>query len=307
MGPHPQFFGQLCSVVCFAQLLIFSTSHAQEIPKDTDEPQSKCSLTLIAEDGIHLSTRLQFSDDKFEYIEFQSKNGFVVGPGQVIVGTKNRPIRHYVTMPVSDANLKAARDQLVRQFSEKQYRLNNSNCIVFGVLLAKECGFPLDAGLEVGKTASQVVAMFAERYPQDVIYDVRPFPWITSSTPEKADLLQIELQSISCDKTESVFGSDRIYVVAYVQGRVVYQSDDRISINDDETKNLNEAIVTVPVGTPVSIQLWDDDRVDDDDLVFEQTLKPTQAEVKTLQQARGDIKFASRSKYSIALKTMRSE
>lgn len=264
--------------------------------------KTAATLTLIAEPGVHMSTRLQYSDGSVEHIEFLSQLGTPVGPGELAFISYQRPVQDYVMFTLDDARLRAARDASVRLYSDRQYRLNNSNCIQFASTLAREAGFPLKDAFEVGKTARQVVSLFAQKYQGEAIHNVRPFPWLgRSDRPSAAVPLSVTLESVQCGKTESVLGPDRLYVRAYADGRLVYETPDRKSLNDGQTWTINQQLATVSAGTTFAVQVLDDDAVDADDLVFDESFVVDAAGSKQFKQERGVALLASRSRYAVNL------
>jgi len=264
-----------------------------------DQQNNNASLTLMSQDGIHMTTRLQYADGTVEWIGFRSKYSLPIGPGEIDVRDHSDKIRLYVMLPVDSERLKQARDAVVADFQNSTYRLNNNNCVFFASELAKTAGFDLKDAFDVGKTPEQVVRLYAEKFRDVAVFDVRPFPWEQTGLVAIPGQYRVRLDWIKCHKPETVFGKDKVYVRAYIDNHLVFESDGRKSLRRGDRADIDADVVTVSAGQAIVIQLWDDDKADRDDLIFDRTITVSQPDTLVLKQTKGEVLLGSQSTYEI--------
>jgi len=265
------------------------------------QQNNKATLTLISEDGIHMTTRLQYADGSVEWVGFRSRYTTPIGPGEIDLRDHSDKIRVYVLLPVNSDQMKTARDEVVADFKGSTYRLNNNNCVFFAAEISKKCGYDLKDAFDVGKTPEEVVRLFAEKFRDRAIFDVRPFPWAQTKQPIVEGQYCVTLDWLKCHKPETVFGDDKVYVRAYVDNCLVFESEQRKSMGRGDCSNVNMALATLSAGQSIAVQLWDDDGADRDDLIFDCSLPITTAETQKFKQTRGVVALASESKYEVQL------
>ncbi len=74
-----------------------------------------------------------------------------------------------------------------------------------------------------------------------------------------AETVPITIESIRCQKTETVFGSDKTYfVVSSTSDKGV--TSEIHKLNDNEVWKVNREVLKVERGKPVAITVWDGDR-----------------------------------------------
>ncbi len=277
---------------CLALLLVTVVSQAKS-----------AELTIFAEDGIHVSTRMEFDDDKsVKWIGFRSKVSSPVGPGELHTDDRTDRIREYVHFSkVNDAKLRQSLEKISAKFRSRQYRVNNSNCVVFSNRILRELGLGLSEKEVVAKLPRDYISELAEKYAGEVVHNVRPFPWDTSHEP-RGELMRVRLTEIKCIKPESILSDDKVYLRVYADNKLVSEPKWRKSIGRGDRVKLNHELGLFAKNSVIVIQLWDDDTADPDDLILDRPLS-VKVGSKRLRHKRGVKLLGSESEYEIEVTT----
>lgn len=259
--------------------------------------QNDAFLTLISEDGVHASARLEYSDGSVEWLGFRSEISTPIGPGIIHRNDRTDKIRHYVHLRVDSGELKNARDKVVAKYKGRQYRVNNSNCVVFISEIASGVGFPIAMTDVIVTLPSAYLEKVAEKYASETIKDVRPFPW-DKPKGKLGDLVKVTIQEIRCIKPEGIVTQDKVYVRVYQDGKLLLESKDRKDLGKGDVWKLGLVINDVDENSVVVVQLWDDDLIDSDDLLFDRPVHATIGEHK-ISHKRGVSVLGSRSEYRV--------
>jgi serralysin len=156
-------------------------------------------------------------------------------------------------------------------------------------------------------------SIMAYPIPKTITDGVFEIPWNTTLSPtDKAFLkvlyplnitnnnLTVRLARIDCLKSETIFGPDKIYVKLICSDGKSQLPPARHRLNAGDVVDPQLQLQTLQ-GNTLTVQLWDDDSLDPDDLVFDWSVPINGAGTLNQEQVRGTPLNGSESRYRVTL------
>ncbi len=285
----------LLSTVCFA---VGSTPAAQP---------EVAYLTVAYEstDVSHVACLLEYPGKPARWVGFGPDVKYkAIADGAIDVASIEWQIERYVRFRVDPRTLARAELKTRRRYHESTYVLGVTDCVTFAIDLAEA------AGLQVpGKFHYQVEQLIDDLASRNrkrlTALDRLPYPW--RRCPLRAagkvrddDLVTVRLESVHCLESESTAMSDRVYLVARTDtGKTKKLTIGKLG--DGQQWRKGAVLFRVPRGTAIGVQLWDADRFNADDLVFQTSFCACKNGHISRTQTRGRAITASTSIYRVRL------
>ena len=254
-------------------------------------------LIVTSEIGFpHSACLAEFSSTEQKWIGFRPKVRQPVGDGLVDLAGRQDFIDGYVRLKVDAQELRKAYNKVKTDFTGKKYVIFKRDCVSLSAQLARECG--LDVAPKGNFEPAMLVAQLVEKNKQKVTHhNRRPFPWVVDRK-QYSDKVSVWLRKVTCAKTETVTGADKVYVrVLTASSKIDLPQKKKMNNRDVWVANLN--LIKVDQGQAIAIQLWDDDTFDPDDLIFDWTFTTGKLGNLKKSQTRGTSVVGSESKYLI--------
>ncbi|QDU80705.1 hypothetical protein Pla110_24370 [Polystyrenella longa] len=262
---------------------------------------NECYLVVSSETGVpHTACMFDYGNGTRKWLGFQPKEQFSPnGSGEIDESDREQLIEKYVRFRVEPQDLQTAEMNARQKYQNARYKLGICDCVNLVVDVVRDC--KLRVKLPFNFLPDKVVERLAKSN-QPSQHDTRPFPWAFSSVNQNVDLV-VSLKEFRCHKTESILSRDKIYVRIFSGGNGNVFPMKTYRVGKDQKINPQKSTVSISIkkGDAIAIQLWDDDKNDPDDLVFDWSVPITGKGELSNRQVRGTQKAGSESIYEVVL------
>ena len=223
--------------------------------------------------------------------------------GALDASSLEKQLVRYARFRVDPRRLEQAERRVTEDYRGKNYILGVRDCVTFVIDLASYAGLdvPFKGHWRVASVIDDVSGRNAGRLES---LDDLPYPWSAGRAPapraEKQEFVRVRLEYVACREAESLGYRDRLYLLAFdPSGRRRKISIGKLG--DGDRWQRGAALFVVPRGSTIAVQLWDADHFNDDDLVFQASLR-TEKDGRFYQvQTRGRAITGSKSVYRLGL------
>ena len=288
-----------------ATLLIASGVQA----KTSKSRAAYLTIAYEATDVSHVACLLEFPGKRPRWIGFGPSVKYKVVAGGAIDGFSiEKEIKRYVRFRVDASDLARAEAVTRRTYRHRAYILGVFDCVTFATDLADHAG--LNVPSKIHFQVEGLIDELARRNRSRISsLDQIPYPWRRCRVLQKQiakgtagnDMVTVRLDEVTCRETESLMGiRDRLYLIAYTESgkrRTIRVG----KLGDNEQWRKGAVLFRVPRGTAVGIQLWDADRINHDDLVFQTSFCACKNGHLHETQRRGRAARGSLSIYRVGL------
>ena len=279
---------------------------ASTLPASAESPHAYLTIAYESADVSHVACLLEYPGHKPRWVGFGPEFKYkVLADGAVDTTSIEWQIERYVRFRVDAKRLAQAELRVRRQYGDDLYVLGAHDCVTFAIDLARYAG--LDTPSHFHYQVEGLLDDLAERNPKRLTsIDRLPYPWhrcplLKAGKVKEDDRVVVRLESIECLESESIAMSDRVYLVAVTEDGQRRKFDIG-KLNDGDRWTAGAVLFRVRRGTAIGVQLWDADRFNHDDLIFQTSICACKDGSICKTQTRGRAVTASTSIYRVRLK-----
>ncbi len=294
----------------FAWSLLLVVVLCPSAVRSADSARAYLTIAYESTDVSHVACLLEYPGKRPRWIGFGPRIKYkVVAQGAIDAYSIERQIERYVRLRVDARALARAEKRIRESYRDTPYVLGVFDCVTFATDLAEHAGLRVPS--KIHYQVENLIDELAERNASRLsARDRVPYPWRRCplktrpsgkrNTKRQADMVKVKLESIECREAESIGVRDRLYLIAYTDtGKKRKIQIGKLGDGDSWRKGL--VLFEVPRGTAVGIRLWDADRFNRDDLVYQASFTTCRNGHFHQAQTRGRAVTGSTSVYSVRL------